>query len=295
MIHLGLSGGGLKGIGQLGILEQLSLKPNILSGISVGSIISMLYACILEGLLTWDQVKDIFFTLKPEDVFSVHPYGYKGSYRGIKSFIDKDVHSLGKQDTLDKTFSKLVTKELFEAYKYSKTSPDIYVGYVDYRLGDLVVKNLKDQIYNDAMNIIKASSHVPVATEAVKMFNSYCFDGGLIDHCISGSVIDLYENKITHNINIFSRPNGNYLELPDWEPENVLTVGKRTIEIGISRISRDDERYINLACKHYNIKNYSIYLPTVLDNMYDFKQSNLYRLYLAGKKQGIDFNKSWQY
>ena len=65
-----------------------------------------------------------------------------------------------------------------------------------------------------------------------------------------------------------------------WKPKNIFNVLTRTLELGVARISRDDEELIEERCKNLGIQNYSLYLPTVLDNMYDFTQHNLYKLYL---------------
>jgi predicted acylesterase/phospholipase RssA len=298
MIHIGYSGGGLKGIGQFGIAESISdkIKPDILSGISVGTIIALLHALVISKLITWKEVKEIFFRLNSKSVFKTHPYSFKGICRGLLSFILPSIHSFGNQSNLKKLLTDSISKEIYETYRVSNNTPDVYVGYVDYKSGELVVKNLKLFVYEDAINIILASCHVPVATESIKLFGTYGYDGGLFDHCVSAEIIERYKFTITKNINIFSRPSKNYNVKEDWKPKNVGNVSSRTLELGIARISKDDEKLINAYSKIYDIKNYSIYLPTVLNNMYDFNHDNLYKLYLAGKKQGNDFiNELWQY
>lgn len=290
MIHIGYSGGGLKGIGHLGIAEVLDtkIKPNILSGISVGSIMAILHALVVSDLITWKQVREVFFKIKPSTVFSTHPYSFKGMLRAILSFIIPSIHSIGKQDNLDDLLKSVVTEDIFNRYRLGVT-PEVYVGWVDYKTGELVVDNLKLCSYNQAINSILASSHVPVLTESIKMNNTYGYDGGLFDHCISHKILKIFGDLITININVFSRPKDNDLLKIKWEPKNILNVLTRTLELGVARISRDDEELIEERCKNLGVSNYSLYLPSMLDNMYDFTQHNLYKLYLAGRKEALSF------
>lgn len=296
MIHIGFSGGGLKGIGHLGVSEKIepTIKADILSGISVGSIMAIVYAMVMCKIITWKEVRDVFFNLTSKKIFKVHPYSIKAIIRGILSFFIPKLNSLGNQSNLDNLLREVISEDNYKKLISHPECPIIYVGYVDYNLGDLRVVNINDYKYKTAIKYILASSHVPIATEAIKLNNHYGYDGGLVDHCLSGYIIDIYKYKIHTNINIFTRAYGNQL-ISNFKPKNIFNVAKRTVEIGINRISRDDEKYIDLACKYYGVKNYSVYLPTVLDNMYDFKLENLLILYYKGAKAGNKLLEKWQY
>lgn len=56
-IGLALSGGGIKGVAHIGVfkaLEELGIKPDIVSGVSAGAIIGVLYAAGMP----WQEIKD---------------------------------------------------------------------------------------------------------------------------------------------------------------------------------------------------------------------------------------------
>lgn len=292
MIHIGFSGGGLKGIGHLGVAEVLTysdIKPNVLSGISVGSIMAILYALVSVKLLSWVDITRFWLNVQAKDVFNVHPKSWKSLLRAItfKS-------SLGKQANLKPLLKRFITKDIFDAYKSNPNSPDVYVGYVNYNTKQLEIRNIKNYNYLRAINFILASSHVPVATEAIKIFDSYAYDGGLIDHSISAKVLKIHDG-ITTNINIWSRPSKDQVvENPNWKPKNWFNVANRTLEIGMLNISWDDEEHIKDICKLQGIDNHNIYLPSILRNMYDFDKDRLYELYMAGRKKAFEFTNEYK-
>lgn len=284
MYGLSLSGGSTKISGIAGaaltVMREYSYEPTHITGISAGSILSLPLA-----LKKYDIVEDLSQNFKFDDVFNFKPVNEKGNitFGGIVR-ISTGRESLGKQDRLNKTLSKIITKSLFREYKTNDKYPIIYVGMIGYKTGSRKYYNLKQCSYDMALEAINASSSLPVMVESRKFNSEFWFDGGVRDHLGSHWLMEKFKNKIKEHISIYSRPKDYNIKDLEWEPKNALKVLERTLDIMHLEKSKNDEWKEDILSDKYNIKNTKIFLPIVSKGMYEFNRKKLKEWF----KKGVD-------
>lgn len=84
-------------------------------------------------------------------------------------------------------------------------------------------------------------------------------------------------------ISLYARPR-NFVEIDQSWQNNIIQMIMRTIRIMSIEISKSDEEYEKLYANINNIKYKQLFLPNVLDNLYDDNPKNLLKL----KKAAID-------
>lgn len=282
MKHLGLSGGATKIAGLTGaafeLIENFNFKPDIISGVSSGSILTLPIA-----LGKWNELEQAVKNLKMSDFFDIAPVNKKGKFRLIalwRIIIGKT--SLGSQLNLVKTLEELISEEDFIEYQHGDY-PKIYIGTVDFKTGGRHYFNIKDTLYSykDYLKIVLASTSAPIFTAEVKMQDMILFDGGVRDHIATPWVIGC--ENVTETVSIYSRPE-NYVTDLKWKAENVLNVLERYVEITNIEISKSDEALEDLICEKKNIKQTKIFLPRILKSTYDVNKERLAVLYNAGRE-----------
>ncbi|MDD2285046.1 MAG: patatin-like phospholipase family protein [Paludibacter sp.] len=152
-IGLALSGGGIRGISHAGVLmamEELNIKPEIISGVSAGAIVGALYADGYKPLEIAQMFEDIRFKRMTKlDV----PAGGFFSIAPFARFIGKKLKA--------KTFEELTIPFKIVASNFDTGVPETFSE------GDL----LKPVI---------ASCSIPVLFVPQKIKNNYYVDGGLL-------------------------------------------------------------------------------------------------------------------
>jgi predicted acylesterase/phospholipase RssA len=287
---LSISGGSTKIAGLAGaadaLINKLKYNPDIIVGTSAGSILSLPIA-----LGKWDLIRDETTSFTMEDIFSVPPTDNKGSISLIgKLRVLLGKPSLGKQDNLKETLSNIITKKDFK--KYLKGDyPTIYVGMVNFNTGSRRYQNLKECTYDEYLNCIMASTSIPYAVEPVKIGNEYYFDGGVRDHIGSHWCMENIDG-ITENVSIYSRPKDFKSILNnEWSPKNIFQVFERDQAIRVLEISKKDEKIESLIAQDKNIKHTAIFLPSLLNSLYDTNKEIIEKLYLEGYKSTYKYYK----
>lgn len=307
MKHLGISGGGTKITGLFGAAEAILLdrnyKPDIISGISAGAILSVPLA-----LGKYDEIKKLVLDYNLKTFFNVPPVkkGKKGKLRilnAIKRIIGKK-HSFGEQYNLEKSLSKLVTKSDFENYKTNDDYAICIIGSVDFYTGKRIYVNLKTVSYDFYLKFVNASSSIPIYTEGIKFVTPITdfegneiidevllFDGGVRDHSPTHKVLKSakFDNKITETCSIFSRPNDlSDIMSSDFSPKtkkSITIILKRYIDIVNMEISKNDEALEKEVIKEKSIFNHgTFYLPKVMNSYYDLGKGKLKKLYDGGRE-----------
>jgi predicted acylesterase/phospholipase RssA len=288
MKHLGISGGGTKISGLLGaaevLLTQKKYKPDVISGISAGAILSVPLAM---GKL--EVVKELVLNLTLETFFSECPVNENGSFRwaGIWKAITGKPY-LGKQGNLEKTIRKVISKEEFKVYQQDDSMPICIVGAVDFITGKRVYFNLKQVSYEDFPKIVNASSSIPIFTNGIKLTvegkQTYLYDGGVRDHIASHYVLaeSEFKGKITESVSIFSRPEDYKALTETFDDKNLIMVLSRYVDITNVEISKNDEMLLREYCSDHKIKNTILYLPRVMRSIYDTDKNRLRLLYEKG-------------
>jgi predicted acylesterase/phospholipase RssA len=287
---LSISGGSTKIAGLAGAIDSLvnkfKYKPDVIVGTSAGSILSLPIA-----LGYWALIKRVTTNFTLDQIFSVSPVNKKGEISLIgKLRVLFGKNSLGKQDNLIKTLRGLITEKDFNKYLRGDY-PTIYIGMVNFNTGSRKYQNIKECTYEEYLNCVMASTSIPYAVEPVFIKGEYYFDGGTRDHIGSHWVMENIDG-ITENVSVFSRPE-NFSSLLDtsWKPKNIFSVFERDQDIRVLEISKKDEKLEKLIAEDKNIKHTAIFIPKVLNGLYDTNKDGIKKLYREGYKSTTKYYK----
>lgn len=292
MKHLGISGGGTKIAGLFGVAETLlvekNFKPDVISGISAGAILSLPLAL---GKLA--EVKKLVLDFELEDFFSERPVKENGKFTlGALWKVITGKPYLGKQGALEKRLREVVSPAEFQAYQNDLTKPACIVGAVDFITGGRRFFNLKNVTYEQFPKVVNASSSLPIFTMGIKMKaegqDVYLYDGGVRDHIATAYILSEseFKDKITESVSIFSRPEDFKVLPKDFDDKNVISILSRYVDITNVEVSKNDEYFLDEICRQKNIVNRKFFLPRVLNSVYDTDPARLRQIYEAGKREG---------
>jgi NTE family protein len=152
-IGLALSGGGVKGVAHIGVfkaLEELGIKPHIVSGVSAGSIIGALYT---SGM-PWQEILKFVDRTKLGKAF----------------FPGFTVKGLLKHDYLKSRLKKSLTCENFEDLD------------IEFKVASTNLNSGKIEVFDKGPLIpaIAASSSIPVLFSPEEINNNLYSDGGVL-------------------------------------------------------------------------------------------------------------------
>jgi predicted acylesterase/phospholipase RssA len=294
MKHLGISGGGTKIAGLFGVAEALlrekNFKPDVISGISAGSILSLPLA-----LGKFDEVRKLVLSFTLDDFFSSSPVKESGGFTGAAIWrVLTGKPYLGKQGNLEAKLRSIVSEAEYLAYQKDNTKPACIIGAVDFITGGRTYCNLKQVSYADFPRIVNASSSLPIFTKGIQMKieskDMYLFDGGVRDHIgtayILGSEDSEFRGKINESISVFSRPEDFRVLPEEFDDKNVISILSRYVDITNVEISKNDEQQIDEICAVKGIRNIKLYLPRVMKTVYDTDPARLKKIYEAGLAEG---------
>lgn len=169
-----LSGGGTRGFAHLGAikaLEENNIKPDIISGVSAGSIVGALYA---DGRDAEKALKALIS---------------KNLLRFLKPMIP--VNGLIKMTGFEKTLKKTLSAKKIEELKIPLIIHAVNINtneYTRFEKGDLV-------------KAIKASSSIPVVFPPVTIDGYQYLDGGIINNFPVEALLGKCEKIIGINVN----------------------------------------------------------------------------------------------
>jgi NTE family protein len=191
-IAIVLGGGSIKGayqFGQLKALIESGVKPDIITGISVGAINAAAFGNFLyfngnDYCSALTDLERMWLSIKrPSDIIKKkNPIvlGYEILFKRFKSFLcTKPLEKLIK-DNLSPTAIKL-------------SGLEISVGSVDIDKGKILYKKNNSKKFLD---YVIASTRIPFVMPLSKIDNTYFYDGGLIDNAGIGEAIKLGASKI---------------------------------------------------------------------------------------------------
>lgn len=283
---LNISGGATKIAGLAGaadyIINEYGYKPTDITGVSSGSILSLPIA-----MGKWEDIRKLTTTFSLDDIFDKKPVNKNNRIKFnavIRALTGK--LSFGTQNKLKSTLGKVITPLDFFNYQNNEMYPDCYIGAVDFKTGSRKVYNLKNRSikYDDYLDIVNASSSIPLAVEPVYLNGCILYDGGVRNHILSTWAIENIEN-IETSISIFSRPkNINDILNDNWSPKNIIDVFNRYIAINNIEISKSDEENEKLLADLYSKNGYNIdvkqiFTPFIIKELYDTDPEKLKRLY----------------
>lgn len=277
-----LSGGATK-IGGLyaksqRIIQEFGYKPDIISGVSSGALLTLPIA-----LNKWKELDVLINDFDLDTIFDNKPFNEKGkiTLKAIWRTITGKP-SFGTQNNLRKTLSSVITETDFQDYIVkagNKEVPVVYIGVTNFNTGKFELINVTKVTYTQYLDYVIASTSIPLAVEAVKIGENYYYDGGVLHHTCTNALINNLGNKITHCITVFSRPEGYDLSYKNFNQVDIGQVFKATQDLQIANISISDQRIEKLLCKQYGIVNKQVFCPKVLTSMYDVDKNRLQQLY----------------
>ena len=187
--------------------------------------------------------------------------------------------SLGTQNNLRLTVSKLITEDDFDKYINGKY-PKVYIGVTNFNSGEFELINVLDLDYEDYLDYVIASASIPFAVEAVEINGDFYFDGGVLHHTCATEVIRKFKSKITHCITVFSRPRNMDLSYDVFNQIDITQVAKQYENISTAYASLTDQIVEKELCTQYKIKNIQVFCPSVLKSLYDVDPIRLKELYI---------------
>lgn len=278
-VILNISGGATKISGLFGAAKAIlkNTTVDLITGISSGAILAVPLAL---GL--FDEIEELILNVSMEDMFKINPYKEdKISNRAIlRVLFGKS--SLGTSNVAN-TLKSLISEERFNTYK-TGDYPDVEIGVVDYNTGEMLYYKVKELCYDDYITLTVASTSIPIIYEPVNYKGRVLYDGGVREHIASIYTIENYDPKTCYNV--YSRPKDNKVLTGSWKLSNILSVVDRTQQIQFTELEKRSDKYLELLLEKKNINVKSVYLPRIMQSLFDIDKERIKELYLEGYKQG---------
>jgi NTE family protein len=232
-IGLVLSGGGVRGIAHLGVIQALSemkIKPDMISGTSAGAIVG---AFIAAGYEPW-EVMDI---ARHSDLFGAGNivFGKPGVF-SMKSF--------------GKIYSQYFSRNSFEDLRLPLfvTATDIVNGEsVTFSSGNLA-------------EVLMASSCVPVVFEPVKINGSSFVDGGVLNNFPVEPLLSRCTSIIGVHVNSINAVN------PDI---SMISLADRSFHLALSSSVKSKTHCCNLFIEPENMTRFGMFDTKKMDDIFD--------------------------
>lgn len=217
-----LSGGGTRGFAHLGVLKALDeagIKPDIISGVSAGSIAGALYA---DGN-------------DPEEVFN------ELANHKLLDFLELTIPQKGmvNMSGIERTLKKLLKSKTFEELTIPLIIFAVNMNTAEYARFDK----------GDLISAVKASSSIPVVFPPVKIGDSYYSDGGIINNFPVEVLKDCCKTIIGVNVN----PIGKVTKLG-----SLKQIAERTFHITLRYQASNKEDMCDIYIEPDNLDQYGL-------------------------------------
>lgn len=241
-IGLALSGGGARGIAHIGVikaLEELGVKPSVVSGTSAGSIVATLYAC----------------GLKPDEIFEA--IKQLSIFRSVK--IAWAWSGLLKMEGLQMLLLKYVPSNKFDDLKLPLT-----VAATEIRRGEIHYFSS-----GELAPAVIASCSIPGVFDPV-LFNGHLYvDGGLLDN--------LPARPIRENCDFLIGSHCNHLT-PEYDERSLKAIIERSMLVTISANTMASRMLCDLVIEPPHMARYSVFemgrAQEIFDAGYKYTKEN---------------------
>lgn len=217
-----LSGGGARGFAHLGVLKALNqydIFPDVISGVSAGSIVGAFYA---DGYSP-DEIFDLFANSKMFNFLKLNiPKKGFGNLNGLKKLLDENLKA-----------------QTFEDLKMP-----LFITATDLNNGKSVYFNNGN--LNDA---VLASSSIPVIFSPIKIDNILYADGGIMNNFPLEPII----KKARKIIGVYVTS----IEYDD-ELKNLFNIALRAFHLGIAANVHTKSEQMNLYIEPKGIDKYKV-------------------------------------
>lgn len=234
-IGLALSGGGARGfahVGALKALEELNLKPDILAGVSAGSVVAVLYSAGVPV----DRIMKIFTNTKFRDLceFTVKGGGF------FK--IDR--------------FRNIISKEIGSKYQNLEDLPiPVRIGVTDLDHGDRV-RFSKGNI----SEIMGASCSIPILFQPITINGVRYVDGGVMSNMPGWTIRD--DCDLLIGVNCSPLPSQGKFK------NSVLEIGLRTYNLMLKGNVPEDMKLCDIAIEIPEIASYKVFNLKEIQQVY---------------------------
>lgn len=238
-IGLVLSGGGTRGFAHLGVITALfekGIKPDVISGTSVGAIVG---AFIAGGIL-------------PEDILKIFNKGRFFKYTNLQFPDDGLLKLNGLKEVIQKSIPYNTLEELPLPFYVSVAN--LNTGKAEYlNHGPLGVTLL-------------ASSSIPVLFSPVRLNGNLYVDGGLMDNI----PVEPIKNDCEHIISVNITPLN-----PRKEIKNLIQIASRTFYMGVNANMTEVHKYSSLYVEPEGIDKFDILSLSHADEMFQLGYNSM--------------------
>lgn len=223
-LGIALSGGSARGfahVGALKAIEEAGLKPDVLAGVSAGSIVAVLYA---SGV-------------SPDNILKLF------SDQSLKSLIGFNLKS-GGIFNIDK-MKQLIMKAIAPCKTFADLKIPVYIGVTNLDTGKWEVMN--EGTIADRM---VASCSIPILFKPVNINGSNYVDGGVLRNLPSSAIRDKCETLIGINVNPMT---------PLKKPNSIIDIALRTYDLMAKSNQNPDMEICDLAVVLREISSYQLF------------------------------------
>jgi NTE family protein len=220
---IALSGGGARGIAHIGVLaalEKYGIKPQIVSGTSMGAIVGVLYAAGISPEESLEIIKSKSFS----KVAKWHlPHG-----------------GLINMERVDKVLKEKIGKDNFSALKLP-----FHCSVTNLNSGLAEIKTKGKLI-----QWVLASASIPVVFEPQIIDGQTYVDGGLLNNLPSESI----RKKCQVLIGVHVNHNG-----PQYDVDGMFTIAERCFRLGIAQNVNESKNICDFLIEPPETRNYSTF------------------------------------
>lgn len=239
-----LSGGGTRGFAHLGVIDALlekGIKPDVISGVSAGSIVG---AFIAGGK-------------SPHETMEIFKKGWFFKYTKLQL----PVNGLLKLDGL----KEIVDREI--DFKNLEDSPlPFHIAVANLNQGKVEYKNS-----GPLGKTVLASSSIPVLFAPVELAGQFYVDGGLMDNIPIEPIKNDCEQIIVVNIAPLN---------PRDRFKNLIQIASRTFYMSVNANMNLVQKYATVFIEPEGIDKYDILTRTHADEMYELGYNSMKKIEL---------------
>lgn len=232
-IGLALSGGGARGIAHIGVIkamEELGVRPDVISGTSAGSIVAVLYA---NGM-------------KPDEIFEV--VSHLSIFRSVK--MAWAWSGLLKMEGLHALLTQRVPDNTFESLKIPLT-----VAATEIRLGEIRYFSS-----GELAAAVISSCSIPGVFDPVHFDGHLYVDGGLLDNLPARPIRDKCDFLIGSHCNHLK---------PDYDEHSLRAVIERSMLITVSANTQASRMICDLVIEPPHMARYTVFEMGKAREIYD--------------------------